>query len=83
VEAPRSNAWLDMPAVAVFETFAHSVDQEETEAATRRALLAFVQGAGSSERQGGGWKRAYKRFADLCARAHAHARTHTGVRCDG
>ncbi|ELR13143.1 uncharacterized protein ACA1_349340 [Acanthamoeba castellanii str. Neff] len=77
VEAPRANAWLDMPAVAVFETFVHSVaaaearpsgsddDDDESETATRRALLAFVRGergADSCGRQGGGWKRAYKRF---------------------
>jgi hypothetical protein len=75
VEAPRANAWLDMPAVAVFETFVHSVaaaearpsgsdDDDESETATRRALLAFVRGergADSSGRQGG-WKLAYKRF---------------------
>jgi hypothetical protein len=77
VEALRGNEWLDMPAVAVFETFVLSVkvspssgggddqEEEESEVATRRALLAFVRGergGDSSGQQGGGWKRAYKRF---------------------
>jgi hypothetical protein len=77
VEAPRGNEWLDMPAVAVFETFVLSVkaspssgggddqEEEESKVATRRALLAVVRGergGDSSGRQGGGWKRAYKRF---------------------